>query len=149
MEQIGQTLLNLLQAIPGFLQNVLDFLNALPPEYWAVILATIPVSGIIVVVKIWAQRKWDKTPSSTKMFLINFFALVGMAVAAYLSTTPTEDPIDAISSVVGLGLLVQQPIYFRFIKPIIKLTFQNWDAGKALDEEMRSAALPKDGLPLE
>lgn len=149
MEQIGLTLLNVLKAIPGFLGNVLDFLNALPAEYWAVIVATIPVSGIIVVVKIWAQRKWDKTPSSTKMFLINFFALVGMAVAAYLSTTPTEDPIDAIATMVTGGLLLQQPVYFRFIKPIIKMTFENFDEGVKLSEEMKSAAVPKDGLPLE
>jgi hypothetical protein len=120
---------------------IVNFLNGIPPEYWVVIVATIPVSGIIVMVKIWAQRKWDKAPSSTKMFLTNFFAIVAMAVAAYLSTTPTEDPIDAIATMVTGGLLVQQPIYFRFIKPIIKLAWSHYDEATALKEEMKSAAV--------
>lgn len=127
---------------------VLDFLNSIPAEYWVVILATVPVSGIIVIVKTWGLRKWDKAPSSTKMFLINFFTLVGMAVAAYLSTTPTEDPIDAIATMVTGGLLVQQPVYFRFIKPIVKLAWEQYDAGAKLSEEMRSAAI-EGQTPLE
>lgn len=130
-------------------QHVLNFLNGIPPEYWVIILGSIPVSAIIIVFKTAVKRKWDKAPSETKMFLTNFGALVAIAVGTYLSTTPTDDPVNAIFSMVGLGLLVQQPVYFRFIKPLITLAWQNYDSAKQLNEEMKSAAVPPAGVPLE
>ena len=129
--------------------HVLTFLNGVPPEVYVLILASLPFSVIVAFAKTFIQRKWDVVPSETKLFLTNFFGIVLMAVGAYLSMTPEQDPVVAIFGLVGATTAVQQPVYFRFIKPFVKNFWAEWDKGKTLNDELRSAALPENGLPIE
>lgn len=128
---------------------VLNFLNNVPAEYYAVILAALPFSIMVAFVKTFVQRKWDMAPSETKMFLTNFFGLVLLAIGAYLQSTPETDPVLAIAGLVGITTAVQQPFFFRFVKPFVRNFWENWDRGRQLNDEMKSAAVPPAGLPLE
>ena len=128
---------------------VLNFLNSVPAEVYAVMLASLPLSVLLAWVKTFVQRRWDKAPSETKMFLINFGGIIMLAFGAYLNMTPEQDPAVAIASIVGATALVQQPFFFRFVKPFVKNFWEQWDKSKTLNEEITSAAIPEDGLPIE
>lgn len=142
MEQVLQTLLRL----GG---DVLYLLNSVPPEVYIVILASLPFSVLVAFVKTFVQRKWDKVPSETKMFLINFAGILMMAVGAYLNMTPETDPAVAIAGIVGVTAFVQQPFFFRFVKPFMKSFWTQWDNSKGLNNDLTSAAVPESGLPIE
>ncbi len=138
--------LNWLLQLPG---TILQFLNSVPLEVYAVILASLPFSVLVAFVKTFVQRKWDKAPSEVKMFLINCGGIIMMAFGAYLSTTPETDPVNAIAGLVGATLLVQQPVFFRFVKPFVKNFWEQWDKSKSLNNDITSAAIPEAGLPID
>ncbi len=130
-------------------QQVMTFLGNVPAEYYAVIFASLPFSMLIAFVKTFVMRKWDATPSETKMFLTNFGGLALMSVAAYLSTTPNTDPWVAVGSLVGITSVFQQPFFYKVVKPMVASFWRQWDAGKALHGDLTSAAVPKSGLPID
>lgn len=142
MEQIVPTLINAGQAILGFL-------NSVPPEYYVYFIATLPFSVLVSFVKLFIKRHWDTQPSEVKMFFGNAGGLIVMAVIAYLSTTPSIDPFVAVGNLLGLGLLIQQPFFFKVVKPFVARFIEQWDRGAALNDELSSAAMPSGGLPVE
>lgn len=129
--------------------TVLTFLNNVPIEYYGVILASLPFSLIVAFVKVFIKQRWDTTPSETKMFLTNFGGIALMAVAAYLQTTPVTDPWVAVGSLIGITAFIQQPFFFKVVKPFVARFVEQWDKGSALNSELMSAAVPVTGLPVE
>ena len=146
MEQFIQNVIGWLVQVPGW---TLEFLNSVPPEVYAVIIASLPFSVLVAFTKTFVQRHWDKVPSDTKMSLINLGGILMMAVGAYLNMTPEQDPIAAIAGIVGATALVQQPFFFRFVKPMVNNFWENWDKSKGLGDYPADASIPADGLPIE
>lgn len=146
MEQFIPTLLEWLIQLPG---ATLGFLNSIPAEVYAVILLSLPFSVLVAFTKTFVQRHWDLVPSETKMFLINFSGILMMAVGAYLNMIPEQDPTIAIASIVGMTAAVQQPVFFKFVKPFMNNFWEQWDKSKALTTDPNSAAIPEGGLPIE
>jgi hypothetical protein len=150
------TLLSIVIATPSIQHGIasgatalVQFLNNVPAEYYAVILASLPFSFIVALVKSVAVRRWDAMPSETKMFLTNFGGLIVMAFGAYLSTTPSQDPVAAIAALVGVTTAIQQPFFYKVVKPVVANFWANWEKGGQLNDDMRSAAIPPSGLPIE
>jgi len=140
---------NIVPTIVQGLQIVFTFLNNVPVEYYAVIIASLPFSVMVSFAKVFIKRHWDATPSETKMFLTNFGGIALMAIAAYLQTTPETDPWVAVGSLVGVTAFIQQPFFFKVVKPFTARFISQWDKGKDLNDELMSAAMPESGLPVE
>ncbi len=143
---------NIVPTIVQGLEIVVTFLNNVPVEYYAVIIASLPFSVMVSFAKVFIKRHWDATPSETKMFLTNFGGIALMALAAYLQTTPETDPWVAVGSLVGVTTFIQQPFFFKVVKPFTVFTVRfisQWNKGNALNDELMSAAMPESGLPVE
>lgn len=140
--------INIIQAVPGFLWGIVLWLNDVPDGVWYAILGSGFWSGLLYTIKIFLKRRWDKAPSEVKMFFTNAFGLLVIAATAYISMTPDVDPLLAIGGLFGLTTLLQQPFFFKVVKPKVIQAWENYDQAAALKEEMRTAAI-EGQTPLE
>lgn len=153
MEQIGDKLLTLLESLPWLFGQIMGFLNTVELSTVVVLIASLLLSVVLALSKNFIEHKWNKVPSETKMFLTNVGGIVAIAFGEYMMTSPTTDPMVAIASLVGLATVVQQPFYFKVVKPIVNRVMSNfweiWERGVVLSDDLTSAAVPENGLPIE
>lgn len=125
------------------LNTLLNLLNSVVTHIpWDILLASGVISPLLVGIKKWFSVQSEKV-------MITLVAVLSLltALAHYLMTTPTSDP--TIIAVQGAVLaFMTQPVYFFVVKP-----FYLWISGElakanAYDQELKSAIIPEEGLPL-
>ena len=120
--------------------NVLNWLALNIP--WDLVVA----SGILSPLAL-GFKKWRDVQSEKVMMTIVLVLGVAGAAATYLLNTPTTDP--SIIAVRGLMIAaMSQPWYFLVYKPAVKWLSAELAKARAFDAEVRSAAIPAEGLPV-
>lgn len=120
--------------------NVLNWLALNIP--WDLVLASGILSPLLLGVKKWFSVQSEKV----MMSLVLVFGVVGAAVT-YLMGTPTTDP----SIIAAHGLMIaamSQPVFFILVKPVSRWLSTELAKAAAFDAEVRSAAIPAEGLPV-
>lgn len=120
--------------------NVLNWIALNVP--WDLVIA----SGLLSPVAL-GFKKWRDIQSEKFMMTLVLILGVAGAAATYLMETPTTDP----SIIAARGLMIaamSQPWYFVIYKPAVKWLSAELAKARAFDAEVRSAAIPAEGLPV-
>lgn len=131
------------------LEQIWNTINQIPSEAWD-ILIEILVSAIIVSPLALGLKKWWKIDGEKVMLGLVILASLLASVIIYLQSDPRFAPwIVAVQG--GLTFATTQPVYYLFVKPLftrLSLWFSSQvDQAVALND-VKSAALPSDGLPI-
>ncbi len=131
------------------LKQVLDILNDVPAEVWSVVIETV-VGALIVSPVMLGIKKWFSIDGEKKMVVFVMIGSMLAAVAAYMLTVPEFAPWLIL--VQGwLVFATTQPVYYLFIKPLVRKLgawFTDQIAKAAAISEAKAAAVPATGLPL-
>lgn len=141
--------INLSHEAPQFLHWALIQLNNVPADYYLAIIGALPLSFALSFLKTFAKRKWDTEPSEVKMFLTNLGGIAFMALIAYLNSNGSSDPYTAIASLILPATVLQQPLYFKLVKPLMQRVWDIYDKSLVASTDVTSAAVPAAGLPIE
>lgn len=127
------------------MEHAVAIYQALPPELWALISASI-VSPVVL----WIKHKWraffDNKPGLVVLMLALTSAVPG--IVSYILTTgagATDPSIAALHTMVVA--VTTQPVYFGVVKWIYRWWLGRLTDELALSQQARSAIVPPEGLP--
>lgn len=123
--------------------KIIDALNWIALNIpWDLVIASGVLSPVLLGVKKWFSVQSEKV----MMTLVIVFGAIG-ATVSYLVGVPTTDP--TIIAVHGLVIsALSQPFYYLLVKPASKWLSAELAKAAAFDAEVKSAAIPADGLPI-
>lgn len=116
-----------------------DAVKAIP---WELVIASGILSPVALAFKKWLHIQNEKV----MMTMVLVFGLIGAAIT-YITTVPTDDP----TIIAARGLMIaamSQPVYYLVVKPIATWLSAELAKAAAFDAEVKSAAIPAEGLPL-
>lgn len=109
---------------------------------WDLVAASGILSPLALGIKKWLSIQSERV----MMTLVLVLSVVG-ATATYLMTVTTSDP--SIIAVRGLMIAaMSQPFYYLIVKPSYTWLAAELAKARAFDAEVKSAAIPADGLPV-
>lgn len=109
---------------------------------WDLVIASGVLSPVLLAIKKWRHIQSEKV----MMTLVLVLGMIGSAITYFLTVHSSDPTIIAVQGLMVAAM--SQPFYYLVVKP-----FSVWLGGelakaRAYDAEVKSAAIPADGLPL-
>jgi hypothetical protein len=130
-------------------QSLLNLINSVPAATWDILVETL-ASAVLVSPVMVAIKKWFSVDGEKKMMFLVILGSMLASAGLYLREVPELAPWV----VVVQGWLIfatTQPVYFLFVKPLIRSIKKRFAAAIAKAtalNEVKSAAVPPQGLPV-
>lgn len=136
------------------MQEVLHYLNQavsqfhnIPAGFWQALIASGVLSPLIKIWKHFRITKKEKEIAEWAMYGLTIVVAFAVAVFQYLLTTHPQNPqIIALHTAVLSFML--QPVYMFVVKPTWNYLSSKNAAAAAFNSEVKSAAIPAEGLPI-
>lgn len=124
-----------------FITSIVNAINKIPPGTWQALAASGVISPTLQAIKHWFSIESEKY-----MVFLMIFASGVTAAVAYILNTPNQNPtiIALHTAIIGF---ITTPFYYYIVKPLYLKFISEVAQAKKLNEDIKSAAVPPEGLP--
>ena len=136
-----------MHSIVDFLNKAILLVQHVPSGFWQALIASGVLSPALKVWKHFRVTKKEKQIGEAVMFAVVTGISFVAVVLNYLFTHDPQNPSIILLHTAVLGFMTQ-PVYYLGVKPLWAKIEKEVAKAEALNEAVKAAAIPPEGLPV-